>query len=86
MTSRQKIERAYDNANYSTKDMAGMPSRFYMLDEMVISFLENFVDMLDKPENSDNIDDMVVVKEMLGEAAEAVNIVLARLEDSNESN
>ena len=53
MTTRQKIERAYDNTNYSRKDMAGMPNRFYMLDEMVICFLENFVDMLDQPENSD---------------------------------
>ena len=83
--TRRQIEAAYDNVRYSDKDMAGLPTRFYLLDDAVINFLENFADLLDKPdEKGDNVEDIRLAKELLGEASAAMSIVLERMGEYSE--
>tara|TARA_B100000131_G_scaffold280556_1_gene286568 strand:- start:433 stop:696 length:264 start_codon:yes stop_codon:yes gene_type:complete len=82
------IEVAYDDVRYADKDMAQLPSRFYMLDDSMAKFLEEFVDMLDRPHNHDNIDDIAVAQELIAEAKEILNAVELRIktkEGLNES-
>ncbi len=80
---RKKLERAYDNLNLVTKDFANMPNRFYQLDTSVVNFLEDLIDLLDKPEKSDNIEDVQAARELLDEASQSLQVVLTRLEDDD---
>ena len=78
-----KLERAYDELSLTTKEFANMPNRFYELDTSVINFLEDLVNLLDKPENSDNIEDVQAAKDLLNEVATSLDIVLKRMEDDS---
>ena len=86
--TRSELERVYDATPYSQKDMAGLPTRFFMLDESMISFLEEFVEMLDISDNHDNIEDITVAKELMHEASQILDTVTCRIykkEGLNES-
>ncbi len=78
-----KLERAYDELSLTTKEFANMPNRFYQLDTSVVNFLEDLVDLLDKPEKSDNIEDVQAAKDLLNEVATSLDIVLKRMEDDS---
>ena len=78
-----KLERAYDELNLVTKEFANMPNRFYELDTSVVNFLQDLVDLLDKPEQSDNIEDVQAAKDLLNEVATSLDIVLKRMEDDS---
>lgn len=78
-----KLERAYDELNLVTKEFAKMPNRFYELDTSVVNFLQDLVDLLDKPEQSDNIEDVQAAKDLLNEVATSLDIVLKRMEDDS---
>ena len=82
--TRSQIEHAYDEVRYADKDMAGLPTRFYLLDDSVINFLENFADLLDKSHQADNIEDIRMAKDLLGEVGEAIDLVLERLGEKSE--
>ena len=72
------IENVYDEINYMTKEMAGLPPRYYMLGTDFVHFLEKFVETLDKFDNSDNMSDINISRELLEEALELVNNVESR--------
>tara|TARA_R100001079_G_scaffold80206_1_gene44091 strand:- start:95 stop:343 length:249 start_codon:yes stop_codon:yes gene_type:complete len=78
-----KLERAYDELSLTTKEFANMPNRFYQLDTSVVNFLEDLVDLLDKPEKSDNIEDVQAAKDLLNEVATSLDVVLKRMEDDS---
>ena len=78
-----KLERAYDELNLVTKEFANMPNRFYELDTSVVNFLQDLVDLLDKPEQSDNIEDVQAAKDLLNEVATSLDIVIKRMEDDS---
>lgn len=79
-----KLEQAYDRLGYATKEFANMPMRFYQLDNSVVNFLEDLVDLLDFPDQSDNIEDVEAAKELLDEVAISLNNVLTRLETKDD--
>ena len=78
-----KLERAYDELNLVTKEFANMPNRFYELDTSVVNFLQDLIDLLDKPEQSDNIEDVQAAKDLLSEVATSLDTVLKRMEDDS---
>ena len=76
---RNPIEKAYDEVSYACKDIAELPTRFYELDNSLITFLEEFVILLDKSDNCDNIDDIAVAQELIAEAKEILNAMEVRI-------
>ena len=83
MRSRQEVERAYDSVPYADKEAANMPVRFYELNSAMVSFLEEFIDLLDNSDKSDNMEEMHLVKDLLEEVATSVDVVIGRLENNN---
>ena len=46
----ETIEEVYDDVSYVVKEQAGLPTRYFMLTPDQIYFLENFTNLLDKPD------------------------------------
>ncbi len=76
---KNQIERTYDDMPYMDKEMAGLPVRYFLLDTSARLFLENFVELLDKPDQSDNIEDMNMARELIVESAGLLTSVIDRM-------
>lgn len=74
-----QIERTFDDMSYTDKEMAGLPVRYFLLDTNIKLFLENFVESLDKPDQSDNIEDVTMARELMVEASEILLVAIKRM-------
>jgi hypothetical protein len=72
LNKRRTVEQVYDDMSYFEKESAGLPIRFYMLTTEQASFLENFADLLDKPDE----DELLSVRELVAEALDAIESVI----------
>lgn len=70
--NKRTVEQVYDDMCYIAKESAGLPMRFYMLTTEQANFLENFVDLLDKPDE----DELLSVRELVAEALDAIESVI----------
>ena len=69
MNSKKTIEQVYDDVSYVVKEQAGLPTRYFMLTPDQIYFLENFTNLLDKPD----VNGLLCARDLMEEALETIN-------------
>lgn len=69
---KRTVEQVYDDMSYTAKEDAGLPMRFYMLSNEQVSFLENFVNSLDKPDK----DELLSARDLINEALESLEAAI----------
>ena len=69
MSSKKTIEQVYDDVSYVVKEQAGLPTRYFMLTQDQIYFLENFTNLLDKPD----VNELLCARDLVKEALDTIN-------------
>ena len=68
------IEEVYDDVSYVVKEQAGLPTRYFMLTPDQVYFLENFTNLLDKPD----VNELLCARDLMTEALESINQVIKK--------